>query len=233
MKILFVAPQANLDTQTELLRAAQQQTATFCDGLVDRQKLEAYLQTPYEVIHFAGHGDLSILQLSDGALEVAELLGMLQAQTTLRFVVITACNSTRVGTEIHNANHVPVVLMQTAIGDAAAVRFSETFYRAYRAVPDLARAVDAGRAVLTKLYPAFADVVTFVNGDMATTTDLTTHMAYVRSEIQEMRTMIVGIETNMAKLQASQPQQAMTIALLVLLLLAQLATPWLNAAIGR
>ncbi len=230
MRILFIAPAAQLQTQTELVRAAQRQTPTFCDGYVDRAKLEEYLKQQYDAIHFAGHGGLSILELSDGPLEVSELLGMLQGQQALRFVVITACHSARVGTEIHNALHVPVVMMQADIGDQAAVRFAETFYRNYRATADLGRAVDTGRAALSKAFPGDGDVVTLINGDMATDSELAGCMDFVRGEITALRLQINGIEADVKDMKAQQPRLTLvSIGLLALLLLAQIATPWLTA----
>lgn len=237
MKILFVAPDSELKVRDEIMRAADRQTVTFCDGNVDRAKAERFLQEPQDALHFAGHGNSSILEWSDGALEVAELIAMLKPQTRLRFVVITACNSARTGAEIHNALHVPVVLCQAPIGDDAAVRFSEVFYRTYRAQGDVAEAVEAGRSMLARLFPAFADTVVLLNGDMATDSDLSACMQFVKTEIGTMRVQMEQIQADVREMKQRGQQPTwfgpVFIVLAALLLVAQLLTPWLTSLFAR
>jgi hypothetical protein len=194
MRTLFVAPNSNLQTHPEIIRAAQGMEVYFCDGLVDRQKLEQALYDEVDTIHFAGHGDMSVLALNDGPIEAHELLSMLRRQRHLSLVVITACHSTRVGSEIHNAMHVPVVLMQAEIGDAAAGRFSETFYRSLRAENDIRKAVDVARAALAKTHPEDADIVTLINGDMTTDAEMQGCMAYVKSQLGMMDNKLSRVE---------------------------------------
>lgn len=186
--ILFVAPASNLQTQAEILRAVQGQTIALCDGYVDRDKLEQFLRNEqYDIVHFAMHGDLSILQLSDGLVEVSELIAMLEAQRDLKLIVITACNSAGTGTEIHNKRNIPVVMCQAPIEDGAAIVFSERFYRSYRVYGDPQRAIDNARATLRNTHPKQADIVVLINGDMARHKDLNDCMNLVRDELGEIR----------------------------------------------
>lgn len=238
LKILFIAPTSNLKTGDEILRAVQGQTVSICDGYVDRGKAEQFLRAPVDWIHFAGHGEVSVLEWSDGAVTVDELVGMLQPQIRLQGVVITACNSARTGAEIHNALHVPVVMCQSEISDPAAVRFSEAFYRALRGGGDIHRAVETGRTALAKVNPADADVVTLINGDMSTRADMADTMTFVRDELAEMRAEMrafeASVKNDLEELKHQQPRGwAAILVLLVLLLVAQVATPWLTAAAGR
>ena len=215
MRILFIAPTSNLRTSDEILRSMQGQTVSICDGDVDRAKAERFLKEEQDYIHFAGHGDPSILEWSDGAITVDELLGMLAYQKHLRGVVITACNSARVGAEIHNALHVPVVMCQAEISDPAALRFSEAFYRALRAAQSIHQAVEVSRAALAKMHPTDADVVTLINGDMATDAELSECMSFVRQELGELRAKLESLEAAMKRIETQQPRT--WVAVLVLL----------------
>lgn len=235
MKVLYIAPTSNLDTKTEILRSVEGQTVSICDGEVDRAKVEAYLaRGQYDAVHLAGHGDASVLAWSDGLIEVAQLLDLLANQKRLRFVCITACNSARTGAEIHNARHVPVIVCQKPVGDAAARCFSEVFYRSMRLVGDIHRAVEAGRAQLRVEHPADADTVVLINGDMATDNDLSDCMAFVRSEISGLRAEMREMREDMKEIKTQQPKALVIgLALLGLLLLAQIATPFLTVAAGH
>lgn len=231
MRLLFIAPASNLKTGDEILRSIQGQTVTICDGYVDRAKAEQFLRDEYDYIHFAGHGGLSVLEWSDGAITVDELLGMLAYQNRLRGVIITACNSARVGAEVHNARHVPVVMCQSEISDPAAVRFSEAFYRALRTGGDMHRAVETGRAALEKAHVGDADVVTLINGDMATDAELDDCMSYVRESMAGMDARLERIEAGMKELKTQQPRTWIAVLVLLgLVALGQWVSPWLLAA---
>lgn len=225
--VLFVAPASNLQNSREILRAAQGLQITVCDGVVDREKLSQYLYgTQYDIIHFASHGDQSVLQLSDGQIEVADLLIMLERQCKLQCVVITACISTRVASEIHNHMHLPTIACQIEIGDEAALAFTERFYRAFRMTNgDIHRAVDVGRATLQKDHPKFADAVFLINGDMLTDEERGELMRYVRAQIDQMSARLAGIEEGMRELR-ERSMRRMLIAI-ILLLMAELTAPFI------
>ena len=114
--LAIIAPKTNLDTTTEIMRSITGFNVQLCDGNVDRAKLEMFLRNmDAEIVHFMGHGDLNVTQLSDGLLEAEELANMLRKVCSLRAVVLTACSSAGTGTEIHNYLHVPVIVMQAPI----------------------------------------------------------------------------------------------------------------------
>lgn len=168
--------------------------------------------------------------LSDGEMEVSDLLIMLEPQFAAlpvpRLIVITACNSARVGAEIHNKYHVPVVVMQTEIGDRAAIDFSETFYRAYRTTSKAGDAVAAGHAMLQRKHPTYADAVTLINGDDMTRQEADYCMELVEGRLEEMDKKIDRIEEVVNEIKSHQSKTLLI--LLGLLLLAQLVTPFLN-----
>ena len=240
LRILFVAPTSNLKTGDEILRSVQGQTITICDGNVDRDKAERFLREEQDYIHFASHGQSSILEWSDGAVTVDELLAMLAYQKNLKGVVITACNSARTGAEIHNHFHVPVAMCQAPIGDEAARRFSEVFYRALRSGASMGDAVASGRAVLQHISPTYADVVTLINGDDITRTQVDACLERVEDALITFGQKIDGIEktVNATKHRQDEMEKMLTairdhqgkvlFVMLLLLLLSQLATPFLN-----
>ena len=235
LRLLFIAPTSNLRTDVEILHSLQGQTVDICDGNVDRDKAERFLRGgQYDYIHFAGHGGLSALEWSDGAVTAKELLGMLAYQSGLRGVVITACHSAGVAAVIHNALHVPVVACEAEISDPGARRFSEAFYRALRGGSHIHEAFDVAQEMLERVYPADGAVVTLINGDMSTRAEMADFETFVRGELGATRTRLERIEETMQRSKDHQSRLwIVALVLLVLLLLAQVASPFLTVAAGR
>ena len=230
LRLLFIAPTSNLRTDVEILHSLQGQTVDICDGNVDRDKVERFLRgdTQYDFIHFAGHGGLSVLEWSDGAVTAKELLGMLAHQTGLCGVIITACYSAGVAALIHNARHVPVVACEAEISDPGARRFSEAFYRALRGGSRIHEAFDVAQEMLERLHATDAAVVTLINGDMATDAELTDCLAFVRRELGEVRDEIRELREDMKELKTQQPRTWVIVGLLGLVALGQ----WLAALLA-
>lgn len=236
MRQLFIAPASNLNTKEEILRACQGQTLTICDGNVDRDKGERFLRDEQDIIHFAGHGDLSVLEWSDGPLTENELVSMLAHQKRLICVIITACNSAGVGAAIHNALHVPVVMCQAPIGDEAAVRFSEAFYRALRSGRDLHAAYETGAEVVKRLHPAYANVVTFINGDMASLSSLADLRAELDGVFEHFNRRLDANDRVLAELDTAVNKLTRTpdkTTLIIIVLLAILALEGLPALLAQ
>jgi hypothetical protein len=232
MRILFVAPGASLNTGSELARIASGNTMEIVDGAVDRAGLNRALRVAqYDVIHFAGHGDKGVIQLADGLLDDADLASMAQAQTSLLFCVINSCNSLSIATTIHNRLHVPVIAHDAEITDQVAIRSAEVFYRAYEQLGNVGDAFDRMIKMMGRLYPGQATVPILINGDMASQRQLNECMTYVRTELGEMRETLTRVEADVRELRDSDHPQRVTmmLVLLVLLIVAQLMTPWLNA----
>jgi len=236
LRLLFIAPTSNLRTDVEILHSLQGQTVDICDGNVDRDKVERFLRgdTQYDFIHFAGHGGLSVLEWSDGAVTAKELLGMLAHQTGLCGVIITACYSAGVAALIHNARHVPVVACEADISDPGARRFSEAFYRALRGGSRIHEAFDVAQEMLERVYPADGAVVTLINGDMSTRAEMADFETFVRGGLGATRTRLERIEETMQRSKDHQSRLwIVALVLLLLLLLAQVASPFLTVAAGR
>jgi hypothetical protein len=227
MRLLFIAPQSTLASGAELSRIASGNTLEVIDGLLDRAGLERALRNAQaDAVHFCGHGGKSILELGDGALDKADLVAMLENLATVKFIIINACDSLATGVAIHNALHVPVIAMDAPIEDRAAVRFAETFYRTYRRNGHVGGAFDTARATLLRLFPGQGQVPVLINGDMATSAVMGECMQYVRTEIATMNEKldVIGVTVDSLKSQQSKT----LLILLILLLVAQLMTPWLT-----
>lgn len=229
MHILFVAPRSNLDTGTELTRVASGNRPEIVSGAVDRAGLERAMRAAqYDAIHFAGHGGKGVLELTDGLMDEADLVSMCEDQKQLKFIVINACNSLALGTTLHNALHVPIIAHDAEIGDHAANRFVETFYRAYKQTGRVKEAFERGGRTLERLFPDEATTPVMINGDMATTGQLNDCLDYVGKEIGAMRNQLDDIERNVSELRASRGDARTFFVLAVVIIVAQLASPILS-----
>jgi len=245
MRILLVVPASNIDVAAEILTMANGHQLDICSGHIDRAKLELALgSTSYDVLHFAQHGDQYGLQFSDGVLEVSELVGMLlKAQRSLKFIVLNACDSIATGVEIHNALMVPIIAHNSAIEDTVAIRFCQAFYRNLK-VMDLHAAFATARVMLMRMFPQSAAIPQIINGSRGTIDDLSLkldtcaeHMMQLRTEtssaLEAVNIEVSALREVVVQYDATQQRHIgiATIGLLILLLLAQILTPLVNAAL--
>ena len=242
MRILIVAPyNVGIDTGFEIGKLATGHQIMSLTGTVDRAKLELALgNAQYDAVHISCHGKPGILTLSDGDIEAADLLSMLEGQRHLRFLVLNVCESAALGIALHNHLHVPVVAQDDAIGVAAAFRFTETFYRALKSTSgNITEAFERGLQTLQKAFPDYARTPQLINGDMITAEKLNLCLEGVADRLQEMATTLqrfdrrlISVETTVNYgLGTRRIIERITVAALVLLLIAQLITPWLNNAL--
>lgn len=236
MRILFVAPVVEgtppIQAGAELARVASGNQMEICDGPVDRSKLEAFLSgSEFDVIHFAQHADRAGLLLSDGLLEVADLVSMLAQQARLRLLVVNACNSIATGVALHNAFHVPVVAHDAPIEDGSAVAFAETLYRALRAAAEIHVAFDRAVKTLQIRFPNDARTPQLINGDMADKQCLQQLRTELDDAFRHFNLRLDGMEAKVDSLNDSRHwrMQLMIVGLLAALFVAQLLTPVLNA----
>ena len=209
---------------------------TFLQG-ADRQKLDMALdgRTQYDIVHIMAHGGASVLAAADGPVSEAELVTLIESQRYLLFVVVAACDSYELVGGIHNALHVPCVGYNAPIDDRAAVEFSRAFYRSWRRSGDVERAVERGRESLAVLFPSEAGKVRLINGDMVTPTKFSACMDEVRETLAGVEGRLGKIEERLARIEGLPQRWAVVMVVLaVALLIAQVGTPFLNAALmGR
>jgi hypothetical protein len=229
MRLLFIAPYSTVSAEAELAGIASGTTPEIINGLLDRSGLDRALRddkVQYDAIHFCGHGAKSVLELSDGLLEANDFATMLDKQKRTKFVIINACDSLSTGAAVHNVLHVPVIAMDAPIEDRAAVHFARVFYSTYRRNSDVGDAFDTAIKSLLRVLPTQAIIPTIINGDMATTAGMGDCMNYVRAEIGMMNTKLDAIGDTVDQLKSQQSKTLLI--LLILLLVAQLITPWLT-----
>lgn len=261
MNVLLVMPaQGGVSADRELLGILQGQLQVrVLSGMVDRQKLSlALANEQYDAVHFAQHGARLLLELGDGALTATELVSMLRRQKAMRFVVLNSCDSIATGIEIHNALMVPTVAMNAPIDDAAAVRFAEAFYGEVRAGSTIMAAVEAGRAVLARLFPQQTATPQLINGSSATIDDLMSRLntctGDMKADMNAMREQLADafqhLDRRTDKIELLVGELSTTVAglrdisgvhirraaqgvlvLLALLVIAQALTPILNSVL--
>ena len=235
-KVLVIALASNLDITGELSSIlGPGYEITLLRG-ADRQKLDMALdgRTQYGIVHIQACGGVSKLVADDGWVPEAELVTLVESQACLQFVVVAACDSYELVGGLHNALHVPCVGYNAPIDDRAAVEFSRAFYRAWKRSGDVALAVDRGRESLAVLYPSEAPKVRLINGDMVTPSAFGACMGRIDERLEAMGAQLVGIEERLDRMDA-YPRRWLYVGLLlgVLLIVAQVGTPFLNAALIR
>jgi hypothetical protein len=179
LRVLVVVSQPldsrRLDTDAEL-DGIRQALAPLSDQIVvdvldhaTRDELLARLRKGYHVLHFIGHGTFEdsegylvledLEEQSDHA--SASLLGQLVIDSSLRLVVLNACetsvaDSTRafsgVAHQLVKAGLPAVVAMQLDISDQAAVAFSREFYGALACGWPVDAAVQEGRRGILSMH---------------------------------------------------------------------------------
>jgi hypothetical protein len=234
MRILFVAPvvagMVELVQNAELARVASGNQISVCDGTVDRAKLSSFLrpENSFDVVHFAQHGQRLGLELSDGTLDVGDLVSMLANQRTMRLLFVNACQSVATGIELHNAFHVPVLAHDAPIGDGAAVAFAETFYRAMGSGADIGTAFGRGLRTLQVRFPCDARTPQIINGDMASEREIHALLKALRAEMNARLDVVEGKVDALNDMRHWRIQ-LMIVGLLALLVVAQFLTPVLNS----
>ena len=245
-KLLFIAPQSHLSVSAELARIASGYTPEVVDGLLDRAGLERALRADcYDALHFAGHGGKSVLELSDGLIDAADFVSMLDRQRGAKFAFVNACDSLAFGAAVHNALHIPVIAHDREIGDKTAVRFAERFYREYKRAGDVGKSFDAARETLMCLFPNEATTPVLLNGDMATVMGMSDLRGELESVFQHFNARLDKQDAKLDELGCTveklDKRHAMNnnkivliiIGLLTALTLLQGATPWLNAMLAK
>ena len=165
----------------------------------------------------------------------AELVSLISAQKALQFVVLACCNGYETAGGIHNELHVPVVAYNAPIEDRAAVEFARGFYRSWRRDRDVGQAVDRGREALAVLYPSRgAEGAPYQRGHGDAFRVRRLHGEDRRAVGSSWARELVGINQRLDRMDA-YPRRWLYVGLLlgVLLIVAQVGTPFLNAALIR
>ena len=208
--------------EVSLVRAANRQTVELVlDGAVQ-----------FGIVHVLAHGATSVLDFGGERMSEAEFVSLISAQKALQFVFIAVCQSYELAGGIHNALHAPVIAYNAPIEDRAAVEFARGFYRSWRRDQDVGKAVDRGREALAVLFPSEAGKVRLINGDMVTPSAFGACMGKIDERLDAMGVQLVGIEERLERIEAV-PQRWLVVGVLlvVLLIVAQVGTPFLNAAV--
>jgi CHAT domain-containing protein len=153
-----------------------------------RDELLARLRRGYQVLHYVGHGTFGrgegylLLEDADGRADAvsASLLSQMVTDSSLRLVVLNACETAVTGVEaplgglahqLARAGIPAVVAMQMAIADPAAFAFSREFYGALADGWPVEAAVQEGRR----------SIMTLLGNDWNQRVDWATPTLYMRA----------------------------------------------------
>jgi hypothetical protein len=203
VKLLFIAPASNLSSNTELARIASGHTVDIVSGMLDRAGLERALRDPADAVHFVGHGSKQLLELTDGLIDSADLVSMLDKQNGAKFFFVNSCDSLGVATAIHNSLHLPCIAHDKPINDVAAVRFAERFYREYKRSGDVGKSFEAARETLMRLYPTEANTPVLINGDMASHADISHIVSDIDDKIAHIGVIVDGLEARVSHIESA------------------------------
>jgi hypothetical protein len=183
-------------------------------------------------VHSLAHGATSVLDFGGERMSEAEFVSLISAQKASQFVVLACCNGYQTAGRIHNTLHVPVVAYNAPIVDRAAVEFARGFYRSFRRDRNVGQAVDRGREALAVLFPGEAPKVRLINGDMVTPAAFGAYIGKMDERLYAMGAQLAGINQRLDRMDA-YPRRWLYAGLLlgVLLVAAQVGTPFLNAAL--
>jgi hypothetical protein len=210
--------------EVSLVRAANRQAVALAlDG-----------REQYGIVHILAHGATSVLDFGGERMSEAELVGLIEAQKALQFVFLACCNGYEMAGAVHNALHVPVVAYNAPIEDWAAVEFARGFYRSWRRDRHVGVAVDRGRDALLVLFPFEVGKVRLINGDMVTPGAFAACVGKIDERLERMAAQLTGIEGRLDRIEGVPERWlAVGVALVVVLIIAQVGTPFLNAALLR
>ena len=211
--------------EVSLVRAANRQTVELVfDGAVQ-----------FGIVHILAHGATSVLDFGDERMSEAELVSLISAQKALQFVVLACCNGYETAGGIHNALHVPVVAYNAPIEDRAAVEFARGFYRSWRRDRNVGQAVDRGREALAVLYPTEAGKVRLINGDMVTPSAFGACMGKIDERLDQhgCRSWSGSVSGWIGWTPIRGAGCTSGCCWACLLIVAQVGTPFLNAALIR
>lgn len=220
ISVLLVAPKSNLKTNEELNRIARSGVSLqVLDGDdVTSETLTIYLTSVRpNVVHFGQHGDVDALQMCDGPMTARELISILQC-IELSFIVVNACTSLAIASDLHAALSVPVIAHPIGISDEAAISFAATLYRTYVSKHDLREAVDVANANIQLRFPG-TPAARLLNGTVEDIRNVSRVVEELRQEIKGLSVAMGNFDERIGALEKraqssrmSAPQVAMYVA---------------------
>ncbi len=165
MRILIVAPLADLSTLTELISAVGNNLPTILNGTVTHRELLATLKTAeFDIVHFAGHGASMTLEMSDGPLSIDLLASAIAKHPALVF--LNACESLPAAAAMYSYGTGYAIGWRDGVPDVVAEEFGVVFYRTLALNGgQIRKAFDTAEDAVTRTHPG-AELPTLLNGRM-------------------------------------------------------------------
>jgi len=165
MRVLVIAARSALQNKEDWLSAMTGHQVAVLDGVVTvREALGRIASGEYELVHFAGHGDMDTLVVSDGVIPGNLLEDALRAAGGVELVILGACRSVTIGAMLYMAGVPRVLSWRDEVSDEVAGLWARTFYQS------LALSKDIWEATLTageEVRRTGAETPIYLNGRMA------------------------------------------------------------------
>ena len=172
MRVLIIAPDSvGIESHGEIIAVAKGHEVDVLDGVVTRDHLDAVLRghrsDPYDIIHFIQHGDRRTLMLSDGDIGIEWIRHRFDRATGPVLFVINACDSVRIGAELHNITGSKVIAHAAPITDTAATEFSKSFYDILATGATIHESFSAALNVMRRKFSRESDIPILIDGHYA------------------------------------------------------------------
>lgn len=156
MSTLLVAPDLGLPAATDEVRAISLALQpVVLSGIVRRHDvIDALRGRDWDIIWFVSHGDEHGIALSDGALSISDLTGVVRAAGATA-VILNTCSSRLIGLELHYELGVSVVCTVSAIDDVSAYQTGALLAQKLAEYGDLAQAYNASKPGQAQNYLLF------------------------------------------------------------------------------
>ena len=133
LRALVIAPEQALQNSEDWVAAAQGLPLTVLNCTVTvREALDHIASGRYEIIHFATHGDVAALQMSNGPIPAALLEEAVRSAGKVELVIIGACRSVTIGAALYMGGAPRVLAWRDQVADATAGLWAGSFYTALR-----------------------------------------------------------------------------------------------------
>lgn len=175
MDILIIAPSLGIENVNDWVASASGNKITVLNGTVTiREALSHIASGKYQIVHFATHGCVSALTMSDGAIDIHLIEDAFRAAGNVECVILSACASVAIGAAIYRGGVPRVLAWRADVEDKIAGIWAKTFYASIQ----MGRSIwDAARTAAEVIENLGAEPPIFLNG----------RLSQMQAELQELR----------------------------------------------
>jgi hypothetical protein len=186
--ILIIAPGSSLNTVADIVAAANGMRVATLHGYVSsREALKEIANGRYQIVHFAGHGCVDSVQVSDGPLG-DEYLEMALRSSEVELVLLNTCASVAMAAKLYRAGVAPRVIgWRDDVSDQTAIAWAAAFYAALALGADYWEAYLNSAEIMRARTSDFEPPV-FLNGRIAM---LEQQVIAIQTEVDDLNRAVV------------------------------------------